>query len=216
MIFSKVLAEISSPLHGTIYVRERFGRKEIVTRDSSGNEFSQSGPLVAQIWSSVLKDQVSSYARPNILIMGLGGGTLVDMIATYRASSKIDVVEIDPCMLSIATQYFDFNSLEATVYVDSAETFVQFPKEGAYDLICVDLYCHSAVPKFTEGDEWLREVGRILRPNGKAIFNRLAFNGFREPSELFLNKVKTVFTDIEVVKKPSPFFASNMLIVCSC
>lgn len=212
---SKVLAEVSSPVSGTIRVVERFGRRQIVTRDKLGIEFTQSGAIVGQIWESVIKFHLKKVTTPRVLLMGLGGGTLVDLISSFKPEAAIDVVELDSIMLTLATEFFDLDPMTVNIYVDSAETFVRQLKNEAYDLICVDLFCHSAVPGFIENENWLRQVRRVLSTHGVVIFNRLAFADFGKPSYEFLNKLRTVFTIEEVVKKPSAFFASNILIVCS-
>src|SRR5262249_23457935 len=45
-----------------------------------------------------------------VLIVGLGGGSMVHFLKHYDAKVKIDVVEIDPAVVTIAGKYFAIRS----------------------------------------------------------------------------------------------------------
>lgn len=44
-----------------------------------------------------------------LLVVGLGGGSLPLFVHDHFPKSCIDAVEIDPCMLEVATQWFGFS-----------------------------------------------------------------------------------------------------------
>lgn len=44
-----------------------------------------------------------------MLVIGLGGGSLPVFIHDYFSQSHVEVVEIDPSMLEVATCWFDFS-----------------------------------------------------------------------------------------------------------
>lgn len=214
-MLAKRLAQYHSPFSGTVYVMETFGRRTVVTCDGQGNRFTQSGSVVANIWLPVLKRILKPMEQPIVLLLGLGGATLVDCIKSLRPESTIDVVEIDPVMLTIAVTYFNFNPSKANLYLDDARSFISKPKEDSYDLIIIDLFCHDHVPEFTYEKEWVTHVHRILSDEGRIVFNRLLFGKHRQATREVLDKLKKLLYIESINMFPSRFACSNMLIVCS-
>lgn len=47
-----------------------------------------------------------------VLVVGLGGGSLPLFIHDYFSQARVAVVEIDPCMLEVATCWFGFSQGE--------------------------------------------------------------------------------------------------------
>ncbi len=214
-MLGKIIERVESPYSGSITVIERFGRRELVTTDAFGNRFSQSGPIVAKLWAPTLKRILKGYQDPLVLMLGLGGGTLIDIIKTYSKTATINVVELDPIMVELATTYFDINPVEVSIFLDDARDFVFLPKAESFEVICVDLFCHEYVPSFLEDRAWLTQLRRILAPHGTIVVNRLLYGKHKQMSRVYIDKLRGVFYIREVNRLPSRFAASNVLIVCS-
>lgn len=105
----------------------------------------------------------------SILIIGLGGGSLPRALARLLPESKIDVVEIDPAVVSVAKQYFDFKpraglnviEMDGRVYVKRA-----IREQRHYDLIMLDAFDHEYIPEHLLTREFLREVRTLLSQGG--------------------------------------------------
>jgi spermidine synthase len=131
------------------------------------------------------------YLQPqpsNILIIGLGGGTLPHALATLLPSAQIDVVEIDPAVVRVAQQYFNFNpSGSMQVIVEDGRVYVQRALRAGktYDLVMLDAYDHQYIPEHMLTREFLSEVRKLLTPGGA-----LAANTFSS-SRLYQNESAT-------------------------
>jgi spermidine synthase len=110
-----------------------------------------------------------------ILVIGLGGGTLPRALARVLPLAHIDVVEIDPAVVRVASQYFGFQlSPQLTVSTEDGRAYVRrLLREGTrrYDLIMLDAYEREYIPEHLLTREFLRQVSGLLRPGGIVAAN---------------------------------------------
>lgn len=79
----------------------------------------------------------------SILIVGLGGGTLPTALAKLYPTAQIDAIEIDPSVVKVAEQFFNFKTSERIkVYTQDARVFTKRARQEAkqYDLIILDAF----------------------------------------------------------------------------
>lgn len=117
------------------------------------------------------------YLNPNprkILIVGLGGGVLPTALAEMFPDAGIDIVEIDPAVVRVARQFFDFNpSQRVRVFEEDGRVFVKRAgKSGQrYDLIMLDAFDHEYIPEHLLTREFLLEVKTLLTADGVLVAN---------------------------------------------
>ncbi|XP_061439972.1 eEF1A lysine and N-terminal methyltransferase [Rhineura floridana] len=117
----------------------------------------------------------------HVLVVGLGGGSLPLFIHDYFLQCCIDVVEIDPAMLEVATCWFGFlpedrlkvHIADGLIYVDSLAAEASSP----YDAIMFDIDSKDSAlgmscppPAFVE-KSFLQKVRAILKTEGIFILN---------------------------------------------
>jgi len=107
----------------------------------------------------------------NVLIVGLGGGTIAKEIKHYFPAVSIDIIEIDPEILEIAKQYFFFRE-DFTAKVIIGDAFDVIDKyKNKYDFIMIDAFTNDYVPPKIASKAFLRKVKLALKTNGVASFN---------------------------------------------
>ena len=117
------------------------------------------------------------YLNPNprkVLIVGLGGGVLPTALAGMFPDAEIDVVEIDPAVVRVAQQFFDFNpSQRVRVFEEDGRVFVKRAgKSGQrYDLVMLDAFDHEYIPEHLLTREFLLEVKTLLTADGVLVAN---------------------------------------------
>lgn len=117
------------------------------------------------------------YLNPNprkILIVGLGGGVLPTALAGMFPDAAIDIVEIDPAVVRVARQFFDFNpSQRVRVFEEDGRVFVKRAgKSGQrYDLVMLDAFDHEYIPEHLLTREFLLEVKTLLTADGVLVAN---------------------------------------------
>jgi spermidine synthase len=110
----------------------------------------------------------------SILIIGLGGGTIPRALRDVIPDARIDVVEIDPAVVTVARRYFDLGQ-GAKMNVIEADGRVHVKRalrgEQRYDLIMLDAFDHEYIPEHLLTQEFLKEVKSLLAPGGVLAAN---------------------------------------------
>jgi spermidine synthase len=119
--------------------------------------------------------------RPNpskVLIVGLGGGSMVHFLRHYDPNVAIDVVDIDPAIVKIADRYFGVrNSPKITIITaDGLQYLVK--TTARYDVIYMDAFLEPAhdtdrngVPLRLKTVQFYKQAQQTLAPDGVVVFN---------------------------------------------
>ena len=117
------------------------------------------------------------YLKPdpaNILVIGLGGGTLPRVLHKIVPMAKIDSVELDPSVVKVAARFFGFSpGQDSAVAIEDGRVFVKrAQKQGKkYDLIVLDAFDHVYIPEHLLTREYLGEVRSLLVADGVMAAN---------------------------------------------
>jgi spermidine synthase len=156
----------------------------------------------SDIWDAMIPDR-----RPgSVLILGMGGGTLANLLARRYAGVPTLGIERDTRIARLARERFGLDRL-AHVQVMEADAFEFVEACGAtFDLVCVDLYVGGRMEHGVLGAGFLRQIARLLAPDGKAVFN--LWNSKYLPDQL--RRVERVL-QIEDVRE----VGQNLLVHCT-
>jgi spermidine synthase len=113
-------------------------------------------------------------APARVLVIGLGGGSLVAALESVVPNAGIDAVEVDPAVVRVARQYFDFapgprvrvHELDGRVFVKRA-----LREAARYDLVMLDAYDHEYIPEHLLTREFFEEVKSVMTPRGVLAAN---------------------------------------------
>jgi spermidine synthase len=106
-----------------------------------------------------------------ILIIGLGGGTLPTFLHRHFPQAAIDVVDIDPDVVTVAKQFFGFREdAKLRAHVADGRRFVEETKEP-YDLVFLDAFGADSIPYHLATRQFLEAVRRATRADGVVLGN---------------------------------------------
>ncbi len=110
--------------------------------------------------------------RPrSALILGLGGGTIAHLLTLSFGNLPIVGVDDDPAVLALARERFALDELAHLKVVQAdAYAFVAACRER-FDYVAVDLFRAGEVPREATASPFLRDIRRLLTPDGLAVFN---------------------------------------------
>jgi spermidine synthase len=120
--------------------------------------------------------------QPNpktILIVGLGGGTLPTTLNEIYPEARIDVIEIDPAVVTVAETYFEFRANDQIrVFVQDGRVFTKRAamRDQQYDLIMLDAFNGDYIPEHLMTREYLQETKSILTDEGVVVANTFAIS----------------------------------------
>ncbi|MBO4208805.1 spermine synthase [Micromonospora echinofusca] len=116
---------------------------------------------------------VSAPAGVPLRALHLGGGalTLPRYLGATRPDSAQVVVERDPAVVELVAR--ELPALPATVAVRVADARAAVAAEPAdgFDLVVADVYQAARMPAHVGTVEFVREVARVLRPDGVYLVN---------------------------------------------
>jgi len=113
-------------------------------------------------------------APKNILIIGLGGGTLSNTFHQLFPDISITNVELDAAVSKVAREYFAyFENQRIETITQDGRIFIKRAelKKKKYDLIILDAFNGDYIPEHLMTQEFLHEVKQILSPQGVLAAN---------------------------------------------
>jgi spermidine synthase len=144
------------------------------------------------------------YLNPNpknVLIIGLGGGTLAKALQELLPELKLDIVELNPTMPEIAKQYFAFEPGPKTkIFIVDGDEFISeaINQQAKYDWIVLDAFSNEGIPSAFIKEEFIFKLRALLSSEGV-----LAVNVFETSLDYaqMLGFYKTVFNDCMDLKR---------------
>jgi len=202
-IFPRTVFKTKSKINGEIVVKEQLGDYTLHVQG-----LIQSGGIIKGIWKKPLRFAQGKLSVSNCLILGLGGGTVVQLIKNRWPEAKIIGVEIDPEIIKIGRKFFGLGEIKnleiikanAFKWVDGH--FNDLNHQSKFDLIIIDLYLGKEFPKEVESEEFLKNLKKLLAKKGLVIFNWLKGKSEKQ----FEEKVKKIFPAIERIETPTNLF----------
>ncbi len=209
MLGTKILEIKGSKYNGHIKVVRTWGLGTYI----QANGLTQSGGVVESMWRQTLKKVKGKKLKvKDVLILGLGGGTLVKIIQKYYPQAKITGVDIDKELVELGQKYLKTDLTGVDVKITDALTFLINNKSlftNYFDLIIVDLYNGDQFPKKFETESFLKLARSHLSPNGLIVFNRLYYKDKKIVAESFGVNLKKIFKNTE-----SYFPVTNIMYIC--
>jgi len=175
----EVVLHTERSLYRTIVVYDDDGQRCMrFTRQSTARQSCMTLAEPHRILFDYLRMMLGAlYVLPEprrILVIGLGGGTLVDALQRVLPSAHIDAVELDPAVVGVAQRYFAFQpGPNVQIHEQDGRVFVKRALRSGqkYDLVMLDAYDHEYIPEHLLTQEFLREVQAILTPGGVVAAN---------------------------------------------
>lgn len=200
----KILEEVSSPINGRIKVIRSLAFGTYIQVEG----LTQSGGVIRGIWKKALREVKKEKKEvKKLLVLGVGGGTVVKISKKLWPEVEITGVDIDPEMVRLGKKYLGIE--DAKIKIAEAFDFVKDSKQK-YDLILVDTYIFDEYPKKLESKEFLENLKRILNKDGLAVFNRLYWDGKRKLAHKFGDRLEETFSDVKIV-----YPEANVMFICS-
>ncbi|MEK7611491.1 MAG: hypothetical protein AAB486_03935 [Patescibacteria group bacterium] len=205
LVIPQVIYETSSPISGEIKVVQQMGQRSLYVGGLVQSVTGGTRGLSKRIWGRLVEEALSAAHTngieiKNVLLLGLGGGTMAERLQKAIGPVPIDAVEIDQAIVHAARDYFDLSAIanlrvvvgDATFVVTHPENFtLSFPD---YSLIIVDLYLGATYPLGAGTAEFFRGLNNLLAAEGLVVFNRVSL----DPD--FASKLSGCFNNIRTIE----------------
>ncbi len=137
----------------------------------------------------------------NILLLGLGLGSVVQLLDGYKKGLNYTAVELDEEVIFLAEKHI-LKHLEVDIQIVQSDghTFPQVTSEK-YDLICMDIFIDDWIPKDFLTNDFCNSLKSILAERGTVIYNTPAFNkrSANSSRRFYKNKFKSIFQKAKLI-----------------
>ena len=111
-----------------------------------------------------------------VLMLGLGGGSIVRAYQHYYPDIHIDTIELDPVVAKVAKRFFHVKeSLKHKIHFQDGRQFLRLNKKLKYDAILMDAYTSNQfgthIPFHLATKEFFALAAEDLTQNGTLVFN---------------------------------------------
>lgn len=187
------LAEFSTIYNRHIRVNDEYGKRKLLVNGSV-----QSGRYIQSLWKRAFKAFGIPKDRKwnDILVLGVGGGTVIELLHGQFPKARITGVDIDTVIIDIAKKYFltgDIAYINFTVA--DAMKFVQ-ENTSTYGCIIIDIFIGNEVPEFVKTTSFITLCKQRLSPNGAVCINYLQDREYGEKSNEFHQVLKSIFSNV--------------------
>ena len=166
MFATKILKEKKSKFNGSLRVVRTFGMGTYI----QAGGLTQSGGIVETIWRQTLRQiKANRQEVKEVLILGLGGGTVAKLLRKKYPETKITGIDIDPTIVELGKKYLGLDQIKIDIKINDAQKELKSTKKK-YDLIIVD--------------------------SGISVFNRLYYGDKRPQAVKFGNKLNKIFSKV--------------------
>lgn len=205
----RVLARQNSVVNGELVVVRDFAFGTYI----HGGGLPQSGGLAEMIWKSSLGEVKKRGLSPkDVLIVGLGGGSIAKLVRKNWKNAEITGVDIDPVIVELGKRYMKLDQSNVDIHIEDAEEFIKekTKEDKKYDLVCFDTYVQQDFPHKFESVSFIKQVKSLLSKDGVAVFNRLYGAEDRDAAVSFEKSLLQVFTNVDRL-----YPEANIMFVCS-
>jgi spermidine synthase len=151
----------------------------------------------------------------NILMIGLGGGSIVRFFLRHYPNCQLQVVEYNACIPSLAEEFFFLpteNSRLTITIADGAEYIATTdPIPGGYDLILVDAFDNAGMAQSVYSGYFFKAAKRLLATNGVMALNMT--RGEQAFFERTVESLRRCFSD-SLLRLPVDKTNNEIIIAC--
>jgi spermidine synthase len=148
----------------------------------------------------------------------LGAGTMARNLSALGYT--VDIVEIDPKIVDIARDYFDFPAGEYEIFLEDVRTYLQRTQAEQYGLVFLDIPGTGSVPFHLYNQDAFKLIDKVLVPNGLLITNQVLFlmPGANQIAHSTAATLSSVFPNVEafdIYPDESDQGLTNLLMIAS-
>lgn len=133
-------------------------------------------PFAGGVWDCLSLPTLyrSATSQQRVLVLGLGGGAVVQQLQWLLPDAHITAIEIDPVHIQVARDWFGITDDMANIVEADAVRWLTRYKGAGFDYVIDDLFGHlsSEVKRSHQLDTlWLNSLGECLNADGTLVCN---------------------------------------------
>jgi len=153
--------------------------------------------LILQYAQAMTSALLFDIAPKNILLIGLGGGSILQYLMKICPQSKIDVVELRESVIKVSHEFFQVPADAKNINIfhsDAKEHVISTAqkKSQMYDLILIDAFDAWGPAELNKDDNFIAACQSLLKCDGTICFN--LWNRKEDSFHHVSHQLKTLFS----------------------
>lgn len=186
-------------VNGTRYEVRMAGRtRRLYTNGVFHSQFNPEHPVSGSIWDLLM---LPAFFYPQgkiqrILVLGVGGGAVMQQFQHFLQPSHITGVELNPYHLHVARRYFYVKQDNVDLVHADAIQWVKDYDGEKYDLIVDDLFGEQEgepVRAVMANSSWFRKLNRLLTREGALVTNFVSSRQMKQSAYFTDDKIHRLF-----------------------
>ena len=217
----KTVFETDSDINGHIMVIDAGTTRKLSVGGIIQSVNHNSPVSSKRYWGRAVESYKEIYPEVNnLLVLGMGGATLLHLMSKAFEGLKITAVEIDPVMVKIAEDYFDAKEVpNLHVIVGDALKVLASPDSYnipyfSFDSVFVDIYIGDKYPDLGETGTFITGLKKVVKHEGWIVFNRLYWDYHQDDVNAFIEDLHLHFSEIKSIVVAGRTNSDNVLIFC--
>ncbi|MBI4091443.1 methyltransferase domain-containing protein [candidate division WWE3 bacterium] len=215
-----VVYETQSKMNGKLQVVDR-GKTRKLIAEGVVQSVNPDSPLAEKMyWGKVVEVIAENLGDSlnRVILFGLGGGTIPQLLSKRYPSVSIVSVEIDKEMVEISRKYFGLESLaNLRIIIDDACRVATSPEEyglypNEFDAIIVNIFLGEVYPELGNSGSFFAGIKKFLRPGGLAVFNRIYLKHHQDDVNNFIENVSDYFSEVKSLVVAGKTNSDNVII----
>ena len=209
MLGWKILAHASVDNNDVYVVQKK--RERVLVYDHAIHSLLRNNSIYTHYYWDYFLPLAALHRRPQILMIGLGGGTTPFQLSKLFKPARIDVVEISDKIAKISKIFLQEKIRRMRVIIGDGHAYLT-GKNSAYDLIIMDPYIGEHMEDGFFSDSFLSCVRRALKTDGTLAINYAFTLRNLVKKSNYEKKLKSVFWLYSISYKSS---RGNRIYICS-
>ncbi|MCB0511132.1 MAG: methyltransferase [Bacteroidetes bacterium] len=128
----------------------------------------------------------------NVLILGIGLGSVIEQLNQHKTIQQIDAVDIDAQIIYLCKKYLNTNHDINYIHSDAFQFIDTCNKK--YDLILIDIFIDDQTPEIFLTEKFLHQIQVICCKSSIVLFSKLNVSELnRRENEQFGNYFRAIF-----------------------
>ncbi len=177
-------------------------------------DLKETDRLVFEYAHGVLAGLAINPEPKRILILGLGGGVLSNVLHEILPQAEIVSVDIDPVVVKLAKKYFNYKENEKVkTEIKDGRVYVKraLLKKQQFDWVILDAFNGDYIPEHLMTKEFLQEVKDLLTPNGIVSANTFSNSKLYDYESVTYQQV---FGKLHIFQAPTK--GNRVIFACNC
>lgn len=221
LILPKTVYECDSDVNGHILVID-VGKTRKLSVNGIVQSVNSDSPVSDKMyWGRAVEGYKDFFPEvSNMLILGMGGGTLLHLFARAFPGIHMTAVELDPEMVRIAEEYFGVKDVpNVHVIIGDALKVLASPESYnvpyySFDSVFIDIYVGDKYPDLGETGTFISGLKKVVKKEGWVVFNRLYWDYHQDDVNVFIEDLHLHFKEIKSIVVAGKTNSDNVLIFC--